>query len=964
LNRIYRTVFNACLGQYQVASELTSSRATQSGSGNANGVPRASRFIGLMALFCLNNLAWAAPGDGGNAGANIRGNGGASGNGGSAYFESPGDASSNGNGGNGAVGTIGTAGGTGGAVGTSPGYIGGTGGNGADTATNNAAGGGGGGGAGFFGLSGTWALSSATGGNGGNGGNSAGAHGGGGGGGGNGVSLSNGTLSNLGSISGGNGGNGGTGSINEYTGAGGGGGHGVSGANLNIINAGTISAGLGGLAATPFAEDGEDGAAVQFTGGTNSLTLQTGSQIDGVVWLMDNANATITAENAGLTLGDGVLLGNGSVLTVDTQEDLSIGAITGDGSLNKTGSSTLFLSGQNSYTGSTTISAGRLLAGNAGIFSSTAAVTVASGATLDLNGFDQGIGSLSGAGSVSTAGGNLSIGGDNTSSTFSGAISGTGNLNKIGSGTLVLDGNSSRSATSVSAGRLIVGSSAGSSASLSSDVNVASGATLGGHGTIIGDIDLASGATLAPGNSIGILHVTGDVTLTGGSVLEIEASPDGTSDRLIATGVVDLGNSTLSILGGAGTWSLSTHYNLIQAGTRVGTFATITSDLAFLTPTVNYTATSVDLILSRNDVSFSSMANTRNQRAVAASLDSGLSGGVLTAVTGLASGQTGAAFDSLSGELHASTRSALFDDSRHVREAISQRLQAGHANEQVLHRDAASGLTFWLQSYGSWSETNGDSNVADLDRDSRGSFIGADLPLDDTWRLGLAVGYGSSDLDVSTRRSSADIDSTTLAAYLAGQWDALSLRLGAARSWNDISSKRDVRVGSLNESVKAGYDATTTQAFAELGYTLPLQMLKLEPYVGLAHVEVDRDGFRERGGVSALQSDSDKDSINYASLGLRAQAPLGNLLDRALSLNSGLSWQHAFDLPSDQNRQSLSGFEQFSVEGVPVARDSVQLQLGLSWQLAPQTNLALGYAGQFGDGSRDQGVRLGLAVAF
>lgn len=964
MNRIHRTVFNASLWQYQVASELTSSRASQSGSACANGVPGALSSIGLLTLFCLSNLAWAAPGDGGNAGVNFRGNGGASGNGGSAYYGNPGDASSNGNGGNGAVGTIGTAGGTGGAVGTSPGYIGGTGGNGANTATNNAAGGGGGGGAGFFGLSGTWALSSATGGNGGNGGNSTGAHGGGGGGGGNGVSLSNGTLTNLGSISGGNGGNGGTGAINEYTGAGGGGGHGVSGANLNIINTGTISAGLGGLAATPFAEDGEDGAAVQFTGGTNSLTLQTGSQIDGVVWLMDNTNATITAENAGLTLGDGVLLGNGSVLTVDTQEDLSIGAITGDGSLSKTGSSTLFLSGQNSYTDSTTISAGRLLAGNAGIFSNTAAVTVASGATLDLNGFDQGIGSLSGAGSVSTAGGNLSIGGDNTSSTFSGAISGTGNLNKIGSGTLVLDGNSSRSATSVSAGRLIVGSSAGSSASLSSDVNVASGATLGGHGTIIGDIDLASGATLAPGNSIGTLHVTGDVTLTGGSVLEIEANPDGSSDRLIATGTVDLGGSTLSILGGAGTWAANTHYNLIQAGVRVDTFASVNSDLAFLTPTVSYSPTGVDLTLARNDISFAAMARSDNQRAVAESLGASLSGPLVTAVTGLASGQTAAAFDSLSGELHASTRSALFDDSRHVREAISQRLQAVHRNEQVLHRDAASGLTFWLQGYGSWSETDGNSNVADLDRDSRGSFIGADLPLDDTWRLGLAVGYGSSDLDVSARRSSADIDSTTLAAYLAGQWDALSLRLGAARSWNDISSKRDVQVGSLNESLKAGYDATTTQAFAELGYTLPLQMLKLEPYVGLAHVEMDLDGFREQGGVSALQSDSDKDSINYASLGLRAQAPLGNLLDRALSLNSGLSWQHAFDLPSGQNRQSLSGFERFSVEGVPVARDSVQLQLGLGWQLAPQSNLALGYAGQFGDGSRDQGVRLGLAVAF
>ncbi|MGA4634937.1 autotransporter outer membrane beta-barrel domain-containing protein [Pseudomonas solani] len=678
----------------------------------------------------------------------------------------------------------------------------------------------------------------------------------------------------------------------------------LTGADNHLVIAGTASRGT------------VTGRAVEINGNGNNLELRAGYAITGAV--------RATGSNNTLTLG-------GSTDASFDSSRLGTGYI-GFSALEKSGTSTWELTGTSSFSGPITLSGGTLR----GSVASLGSGTIINNATLEVVA--------------------------DTDSTLANTLSGTGDLIKLGLGKLVLEGTQASSSTLVSAGSLIVGGSAGSSTRLTSDVEVASGATLGGHGTVIGDIDLANGATLAPGSSIGTLHVTGNVTLSSGSVLEIEANPDGTSDQLIATGTVDLGNATLSILGGAGTWAASTSYSLIQAGSLAGsTFGNVTSDLAFLTPTVSYTTTGVGLTLARNDVSFVSMAHTDNQRAVAGSLGSGVSGRLATAVTGLATDQTGAAFDSLSGELHASTRSALFDDSRYVREAITERLQQGAT---VLHRDADSGLTFWMKNYGSWSETDGDDNVADLDRQSRGSFIGADLPLNDTWRAGLAVGHGTSDLDVDARRSKADVGSTSLAAYLAGQWDALRLRLGAAHSWNDISSKRDVQVGSLNETLKADYDATTTQVFGELGYALQLQALRLEPYAGLAHVEVERDSFRERGGDAALQGDSDRDGIDYASLGLRAQAPLGTLAGRPLALDSGLAWQHAFGLPSDNSRQRLEGFERFSVEGVPVAQNSALLRVGLSWQLAPQASLDLGYAGQFGDGSRDQGVRLGVAVAF
>ena len=77
---------------------------------------------------------------------------------------------------------------------------------------------------------------------------------------------------------------------------------------------------------------------------------------------------------------------------------------------------------------------------------------------LDLNGFNQTIGSLAGVGNVTLGSATLTTGNDNTSTTFSGVISGTGGLVKIGAGTLTLTGaNTYIGPTIVSGGMLQVG---------------------------------------------------------------------------------------------------------------------------------------------------------------------------------------------------------------------------------------------------------------------------------------------------------------------------------------------------------------------------------------------------------------------------------------------------------------------------------------------------------------------------
>jgi fibronectin-binding autotransporter adhesin len=205
------------------------------------------------------------------------------------------------------------------------------------------------------------------------------------------------------------------------------------------------------------------------------------------------------------------------------------------------------LSGTSSYSGSTTITTGTLRAGAAAggqAFGNLSPVTLAntSGATLDLNGFNQTIGSLAGGGTtggnVTLGTGTLTAGGNNTSTTFAGVISGSGGLSKAGSGILTLSGSSTFSgATTVSAGQLQIGSAGAINSTSGITVNGAGAefkfnaatalsrpltltqGTLSGTGTLNTAVTVGANAIHSPGNSPGSQTVQSETWAPGGTYL-------------------------------------------------------------------------------------------------------------------------------------------------------------------------------------------------------------------------------------------------------------------------------------------------------------------------------------------------------------------------------------------------------------------------------------------------------------
>jgi len=514
------------------------------------------------------------------------------------------------------------------------------------------------------------------------------------------------------------------------------------------------------------------------------------------------------------------------------------------------------------------------------------------------------------------------------------------------------------------------------------------GGTVMGTGTF-GDLTL-NGGTIAPGNSIGTMTVNGAFTLGSGAVFEVEANAAGQSDKVIVNGTVNLTGATLRVLAETGFYALRTNYVIIEndgTDTVVGTFANVTSNLAFLIPTVIYdggTGNDVVLTLERDDSALVEVAVTENQTSVAkvfvnCNIEDPLCVAVLTQTA------TGArqAFNTLSGEIHATVAGTLSDDSRYVREAVLGRLmQASHMGEALsaggpqvapvfdgkslvpLAPERAP-LAFWTQGYGAWGDFDSDSNAASADRDLGGFISGMDAGIGGSWRAGLATGASFSNVDVSGRYSSADVSTYHLGGYIGGMAGAFALRGGGMWGWSDIETSRAVVFPNFYERQKANYDADTGQIFGEIAYPTQMGGIALEPFGGLAFVSVDVDSFTERGGPEAsLRGRNLDQDVGYTSLGLRAAT---TTMWGATQVTPHISaaWLHAFDdVTPDAALAFASTGIGFAIDGVPLAEDSALLDAGLDFAVSDRLSAGVSYTGQFGDGVTDNGIRGRLTWLF
>ncbi|RCK50301.1 hypothetical protein TH25_11915 [Thalassospira profundimaris] len=642
------------------------------------------------------------------------------------------------------------------------------------------------------------------------------------------------------------------------------------------------------------------------------------------------------------------------------------------------------LTGDNtSFTGTMTLSGGTLsvasqanlgsanLVLDGGTLASTGTFTKAQNVTLNANKTS----------TINTA--------NNTVLTLAGAVSGTGSLNKTGSGQLLLTGNNS----------------------YAGDTTVSQG-TFGGTGTL-GALSVLSGANHTPGNNgVGTQTVNGNYALNSGSTLKIEINDTGSMDKVVVqnNGTVTISGASLSIAGLQGNFAQNEYVQVIIDNQSIsainGTFASVTDDLAFYDASVNYaggTGNDVTLTLKRNTSGYVDVAKTPNQKSVATVLNS-LQGAdtLLNNLLSLSEEAVQEAYTQLTGNIYPITQQSSVNLNQQVSQQVGTRLTALRTSTRS---GAQAGLAFsaaemagfaqpqgmidvtqplsaslgWSDTpttsssdkapNGLWSQTVGGRGIIDADAESvktsydwLGIIGGYDRAITQEMTLGVFFGYINGNSEQSAIRSRIDTDTFTAGIY--GEYRKDDWRASGQLAWSRIASdsRRDLKIGGFDQSAKASYTDQSLSADAELARAFQVeQNMWFEPYVSASVLQQYLGEFTETGAPGAnLGRDDDTDLVGTSSLGVRfsSEYDIGNR--KKLLPQLGLALKH--HIGTTENSSTLhftSGGSDFVVNGTPKDRNMLAAKIGTALKFGDSFQAFASYNPSFGARQTEHSFILG-----
>jgi autotransporter-associated beta strand protein len=614
-------------------------------------------------------------------------------------------------------------------------------------------------------------------------------------------------------------------------------------------------------------------------------------------------------------------------------------------------------------------------------------------------------GSIAGSGSYFIGPGNLLVVGSNNLSTeVSGVIAdfdpcgcgpaGSGNLEKVGTGTLTLSGtNAYTGVTFVHGGTLLVTGSIASSASAA--VLVDNGATLGGTGTVP-LTSLSGGATLAPGlpTALGTLTVKNLLSFCGCTFYDVKVTSTGNDLTRVVAGIsvpgVALLAGTVQVTSLNSTYKFNSPYTILTAQ---GGFGSTLFD-SLVTPTgingsLGYTTTDVNLTLLSALGKLPGLSV--NQRNVANVLDFGFN------TTG-STGGLGAIFNGnilqnltqVSGELATGTQKATFDAMNLFLGLLTDPFIGGrgssagpfggtpqfadedgdasaYARKSNAANDAFAKIptkadaarnnlldphwSVWGSAYGGGSTTSGNTAVGSSDTAARafGFLAGADYRISPYTLAGFALGGGGTSFGVNGSgfgrsdlfQAGAFVRHTVGAAYVTG---------ALAYGFQDVTTDRTVTVGGADH-LHAEFNANAYSGRLEGGYRFATPWMGVTPYAAGQFTTYSLPAYAEQALVGAGTF-----ALNYAAKDVTAsRTELGLRLDRSyamqnaiLTLRGRLAWAHDFN--TDRNIQAvfqtLPGAS-FVVNGAAQAADSALTTVSAEMKWLNGWSAAATFEGEF-----------------
>lgn len=671
----------------------------------------------------------------------------------------------------------------------------------------------------------------------------------------------------------------------------------------SVNNTGTISGGFNGVYAK--------GAAGTLTNSGNIVTLDTGGF---GVWFVAGGKVS----NSGTVTGD--TTGVGFVNVAGTL--LNSGVITG---LKTNGASS---------------NAGGYIS-NSGVIAGAA---TGAGINITVNSTTSGI-VVNNAGATITGGANgvLSSGNGAFTLTNFGTITGTTNaINILGTG----------------AKRVILGEGY----KLNGAVVVPAAATLEwakGSGSLnalaalsanFATIQNDAGATLTSSGNLSTTSLVnqGTLVLSAGNTLTL-------------SGTATLGG-TLSVVM-LSSPVISTKYTVLTAaGGLSGTFASASSSLLLVTPSLSYDANNTYVTLSQASLVLS--GQTANQAATAKALDkafaANLSGysSFLSAFDGAITTpeQLNSALDALSGEANANMSSLSVMQGWNLIDLFQQHSQSTMSSEAPDDP--------WISGFaqsGSFSPLG----FAAMHESMAGGVVGADHVFFPGFRGGVMAGMGTQAANIGANgKARTTFEEVAVTAdYVDGKLFANGL---IGFSFAQGTTQRAISVPGFTGTAIGKPSTDQILLSAQIGYAEPLdEVFAMAPFVQMDFVSANTGAYSETGaGLLNLAFASRTSNSLRSVIGTRLNGVNVDVLGTMLTTELKLAWAHQLSGRTPIAAAAFTGNAgtSFTVAGAPLPRDAAVVGLGLTTSVADNANIFLHYDGQFAGTFSSNALTAGVAI--
>ncbi|OQW81033.1 MAG: hypothetical protein BVN31_12185 [Proteobacteria bacterium ST_bin15] len=793
------------------------------------------------------------------------------------------------------------------------------------------------------------------------------------------------------SVTGGNGGSGGN-ALEPALGVAGNGGNGGNGfaftgsSNVTLSINGIVTGGNGGSGGNRIVGDGGAGGAGG-SGGAGLTAIGSTVTVNGRV-TGGNGAAGGTGDNLSIPGGGGSGIVGGN-LTLIVSGTVS-GGLAGDGV--SRADAVLFNGGTNVLE----LRAGYAFTGNVTAFSNRDTFRLG--------------GSVDGSFDVSTIG-------------PPGQFRGFGVFEKTGTSNFTLTGNAPAAfnggTVTVNGGTLTVNGNISSATS----VTVNSTGTLGGTGQLPGTV-INTGGTLAPGNlvgtvaSVGTLTVNGNLTLNTGATTTIKVQA-ATIDRINVTGTAAL-NGALQLVALGGPYQFGTPYTFLQAATRTGTFASVSTTGTFgvgVTSAVSYSPTQAQLTLTAaplvpivtppapGQASLAPTASTSNALAVAGALDQGVIAGGnaspffglynqpaagiptgLNQLSGVVNSAYGLQGSFISGQFINSALDAFNPGSATVTQApatayagAKTRANAGSQAIEVA-ADLAGAPTpvvetapnrFWGSGTGGASTITGNARTGSATRSETAWSLatGVEKTVLPGVALGFAVAGGRFEGSHSGGLGTNSADAFQTGLYGRARFGGLSFGGALAYTYLDISSTRNAPVVGLL-GINGQTDAHGFSGRFEGAYeAVSLLGLGISPYAAVQGSTFSIGGYTETVGVgqnnaAALRVSSTSQGSVRGELGvkLEQQSVINGMVVQAL-LKGGWGIYGARDASTTAAFIGLAG-STFTITGAQNDTSTALVSVGLDVKLTPSITLGGRFDGEYGNRTTRSSGTAKLKIVF